>query len=239
MGWRTLGRLNGKYMAAAKHVVGLSSKSSNWTVMRDRLQSGIGSDPLQLTYITAVLKEVKTLHTSTEDLGFMWRGLRGAHEKGMASTSLIPHFDKLREGYPVLNVMAQMRELDITIGPPAPSSQADISSAENTIYALARALNQAGVRNTSGISPLLEAGLTHSHQVLDGAGKRVLTLTELKLKFPRLINLNHSHARALRSLSSMLQAHPEVALPAPPAGPIRNTARPTQGRDAGPWEMPM
>jgi len=54
--------------------------------MRDRLQSGIGSDPLQLTYVTAVLKaEVRALHTSAgsaEDLGFMWRGLRDAHEKG-------------------------------------------------------------------------------------------------------------------------------------------------------------
>ena len=97
MGWGTVGKLNSKFTTAAKDVVGLSRHSSNWTVMRDRLQAGLGVDPLHLTYMVAALSEVQELQTSTEDLGDMWRGLWSAHADRIAPGGRIPHFEGYRE----------------------------------------------------------------------------------------------------------------------------------------------
>ena len=217
MGWGTIGRLNSRFTTAAKDVVGLSRHSSNWTVMRDRLQAGLGVDPLHLTYIVATMSEVQELQTSTEDLGDMWRGLWAAHEARMEPGGRIPHYEGYREAYPVRNVMAQMQDLGITLGPEPPRGQTE---GTDTLYGLARTLKEAGVKNTSCIKPLLDAGVQLTRELQRAGDGRIMNLHEFRRSDTSFSHTGPNQGRALRQLAELLHKHPEVELPAPRKGPL-------------------
>jgi ribonuclease HI/exonuclease III len=217
MGWGTIGKLNSRFTTAAKNVVGLSRHSSNWTVMRDRLQAGLGVDPLHLTYMTATLSEVQELQTSTEDLGDMWRGLWAAHQARMAPGGRVPHFEGYREAYPVRNVMAQMQDLGITLGPEQPTEQQE---GTDTLYGLARILKEAGVKNTSCIKPLLEAGVRLTQEIQRAGDGRVMNLHDLRRSDTDFSRAGPNQGRALRQLAELLHKHPEITLPTPKKGPL-------------------
>ena len=217
MGWGTVGKLNSKFTTAAKDVVGLSRHSSNWTVMRDRLQAGLGVDPLHLTYMVATLSEVQELQTSTEDLGDMWRGLWSAHADRIAPGGRIPHFEGYREAYPVRNVMAQMQDLGITLGPECPQGRPE---GTNTLYGLARTLKEAGVKNTSCIKPLLEAGVQLTQELQRAGDGRIMNLHEFKRSDTCFSRTGPNQGRALRQLAELLHTHPEIELPPPKKGPL-------------------
>ena len=61
MGWEEITSLNRIYTSAAKHIVGLSTHTPNWNVMRPRVEQGMGIDPLHLTHIVAVTQMVKQI----------------------------------------------------------------------------------------------------------------------------------------------------------------------------------
>ena len=111
-GWEDVHRLNQRFGVAAKRVVGLSRKTSNLTLGRERREMGVVVDPLELTYAVAIMENIQVLNNSEEDLGVMWRGLvkryRGMHEGGR-----IPHTRGFRTSRPTLNMLAQMQDIGV------------------------------------------------------------------------------------------------------------------------------
>ena len=52
----------------AKHIVGLSTHTSNWNVMRPTMEQGMGVDPLHLTYITAIIQNTQKVINTPGDM---------------------------------------------------------------------------------------------------------------------------------------------------------------------------
>ena len=108
LSWEHLAKLNSILGPTTKAIVGLSTLTSNLTLMRPRTDMVVGVDPVQLTHMTAILQAAQTLRNGDSDICRMWKGIMDSHKSRLARYGMYPPSPSIRTAYLTLNMAAQI-----------------------------------------------------------------------------------------------------------------------------------
>ena len=241
--WTQVHMLNGILMGAARRSCGLSRVASTGLMMADRQDFGVGLKSAHHTYAEVLLDTTMKTLNGGDDIGTMTRGLWAHHQNHLMKGGMDTLQDNVLARYPTMRAVVYLNALGIQVvdgeAGEASSIGEKVSSFEQAMIREAKYRTTTRVRSpvlkellgsdflpyyvVKGhfMGPLWKVGLHELEDLLDMSGKRVLTLAELRKRFPD-IRLNQAHGKALEGLGRALKETNRVL-------PVRHQSNPRAG----------